>query len=86
MHDLHLADKIHRLILEKAQQNNFKRVSEVVIELGFIKEHGQDISPENLEFNLKLLNENTIAENAVITIIKVKGQENYWTLKEITGE
>lgn len=86
MHDLHLADKIHKLVLEKAKENNCQKVSEIVIELGFIKEHGEDISPENLEANLKMLNDKTIAKGAKISITKVNGKENYWNLKEIVGE
>jgi len=86
MHDLHLADKIHKLVLEKAKENNCQMVSEIVIELGFITEHGEDISPENLEFNLKLLNEKTIAKNAKIKIIKKVDRKDYWNLKEIICE
>jgi len=86
MHDLHLADKIHKLVLEKAKENNCEKVSEIVIELGFIEEHGEDISPENLKANLKMLNENGVAERAEIKIEKVNGKENYWSLKEIVGE
>lgn len=86
MHDLHLADKIHRLILEKARQNNCSKISSVVIELGFIEEHGEDVSAENLEFNLKMLNENSIAKDAEIKIKKLKGRSGYWQLKEIIAE
>ncbi len=86
MHDLHLADKIHKLVLEKAKENNCQKVSEIVVELGFIKEHGEDILPENLKYNLELLNKKTIAENAKIQIKKVDGKENYWSLREIRAE
>ena len=86
MHDLHLADKIHKLVLEKAKENNCQKVSEIVIELGFIKEHGEDVLPENLEFNLKMLNEKSIADGAKIIIKKIDGKKDYWNLKEIIGE
>ncbi|HUT21948.1 MAG TPA: hydrogenase/urease maturation nickel metallochaperone HypA [Candidatus Bipolaricaulota bacterium] len=86
MHDLHLADKIHKLVLEKAAENNCRKVSEISVELGFIREHGQDISPENLRFNLTMLNEGTLADGAEIKIEKATGKENYWSLLEIKGE
>jgi len=86
MHDLHLADKIHKLVLEKAKENNCQKVSEIMIELGFIKEHGEDILPENLRANLHMLNENTIAKDAKIKINKINGKKNYWNLKEIRAE
>lgn len=86
MHDLHLADKIHKLVIIKAKENSCQKVIEIVIELGFITEHGEDISPENLEFNLKLLNEKTIAENAKIIIKKITNKDDYWKLVEIRGE
>jgi len=84
MHDLHAADLIIKLVLEKARENKLKSVKKIVLELGSIVEHGAEINPENLEFNLKLLASDTIAVKADIEIRLVKG--NAWKLVEIEGE
>ncbi|MCX6742882.1 MAG: hydrogenase/urease maturation nickel metallochaperone HypA [Candidatus Parcubacteria bacterium] len=84
MHDLHLANQIMKLILEYAQKNKLKKVTGAVIELGQITEHGSEIAPENLEFNLKMLAQKTLAEGLNVVIRKVKGDS--WVLKEIEGE
>ena len=84
MHDLHEANKILQVILDYAQQNKLKKVTKAVIELGSVIEHGDEISPENLEFNIKILAQKTLAEGLVIEIKKVRGES--WTLLEIVGE
>ncbi|HDQ22681.1 MAG TPA: hypothetical protein ENN28_01765 [Candidatus Uhrbacteria bacterium] len=84
MHDLHEADKILKLILNHAFQNNLKKVTMAEIELGSVIEHGDEISAENLEFNIKMLAKNTLAENLKIKINKVKGDS--WVLKKIQGK
>lgn len=84
MHDLHEANKILKLVLEKAEENSFRKVSKIVIELGQIIEHGQTITSENLRFNLELLSKETIAKDAVIVIGDSKN--DYWKLVEIEGE
>jgi Zn finger protein HypA/HybF involved in hydrogenase expression len=84
MHDLHLANQILKLILEYAQKNKLKKVTMAVIDLGLIEEHGDEISPENLEFNLKILAKDTLADGLNIEINKIKG--DYWVLKKIIGE
>jgi len=84
MHDLHLANQILKLILDYAQKNKLKRVIKAVIELGIISEHGSEITPENLEFNLKLLAKDTLASGLAVQINKIKGDK--WVLKEIVGE
>lgn len=83
MHDLHAADRILKNALEYAQQNNLKKITKIVIELGEIEEHGAVIAPDNLKFNLRLLSAGTIADGAKIIILKIKG-DNY-KLKEIQG-
>lgn len=83
MHDLHEANKILKVILDYAQQNKLKKVTKAVIELGSVIEHGDEISPENLEFNLKMLARNTMAQGLDVEIVKVKGES--WVLKEIQG-
>ncbi len=84
MHDLHEANKILKVILDYASQNKLHKVSTAFIELGSVVEHGDEISPENLEFNLKILAKDTLAQNLEVKITKVKGES--WVLKEIEGE
>ncbi|MFA5188057.1 MAG: hydrogenase/urease maturation nickel metallochaperone HypA [Patescibacteria group bacterium] len=84
MHDLHLANQIMKLILEYAQKNKLKKVTGAVIGLGQITEHGSEIAPENLEFNLKMLAQNTLAEDLNVEIKIIKGDS--WVLNEIIGE
>ncbi len=84
MHDFHLADTIHRTILEYAAKNNLKKITRVVIELGSIIEHGEEILPENLKFNLRLLFQGTMADSLEVAIEPVRADN--WMLKEIEGE
>ncbi len=84
MHDLHEADKIIKLILAYAKKNKLNKITKVVIELGEIVEHGSEILPENLEFNIKMLAKNTLAEGIEVRIEKIKS--GHWILKEIEGE
>ncbi len=84
MHDLHAADQILKLVLEKAAQNKLSVVKKIVIDLGAVIEHGAEINPDNLVFNIKLLAKNTVAEKAAIVINKI-GTDT-WKLVEIEGE
>lgn len=84
MHDLHAADLILKLVLEKANENKLLNVKKVVVELGSVVEHGEEINPENLVFNLKLLAKNTPAKDVEIEVKKVKGSN--WKLVEIEGD
>lgn len=84
MHDLHAADKIHKLAIEQAGAAELKNIKKIIIELGSVIEHGADISAENLEFNLKMLNEGTLANGAEIIINKVAGHD--WRLISISGD
>ncbi len=84
MHDFHLADQILKVILEQAAANNFKKITRVKLELGSIVEHGQEVMPENLRFNLSMLAEETPAAGLEVEVKKVSG--NNWILKEISGE
>ena len=54
MHDLHAADKILKVVLDKAAEKNLMRVDKILIELGSIIEHGDEINPDNLKFNIKI--------------------------------
>ncbi len=84
MHDFHLADTIYKTIIDYAAKNNLKKVSKATIELGSIVEHGEEILPANLDFNIKMLAQGGIAEGLEIKINKIKGDS--WVLKEIDGE
>lgn len=84
MHDLHEANKILKLVLEKAKDGKLKKVNKIVIELGQIIEHKQTITSENLRFNLEMLSKETIAKDAVIVIDDSKN--DCWKLVEIEGE
>lgn len=84
MHDFHLANEILKTVLEYAKKNGLKNVSKVRLELGVIHEHGEDITPENLRHNFKLLAEKTIAKDAEIEIKKIKG--NMWKILDIEGD
>ncbi|MBU1165119.1 hydrogenase maturation nickel metallochaperone HypA [Patescibacteria group bacterium] len=84
MHDLHAADNILKIVLENANENKLMKVNKIVIELGSIIEHGDEINSDNLKFNLKLLAKNTPAKGAKIKIKKTKGES--WKLVEIEGE
>jgi len=84
MHDFHLADIIYKTIMDYAAKNNLKKVTKAVIELGSIVEHGEEILAENLEFNIKMLSQGSLAEGLAVEIKKVIGDS--WVLKEIEGE
>jgi Zn finger protein HypA/HybF involved in hydrogenase expression len=81
MHDFHLADIIYKTILDYAAKNNLKKITKVVIELGSIAEHGEEILAENLKFNIKMLAQGGLAEDLAIIINKISGDS--WILKEI---
>lgn len=84
MHDLQVANRILKIILEYAKENSLEKITKAVIDLGVIEEHGQEILPENIEFNIKMLAKGTSAENLDLIIKQSKGKE--WELIEIEGE
>lgn len=84
MHDIHEANRIANIIREHLQKNNLKKVLDVNIELGSIIEHGQDINPENLDFNLRMILKNVVDKKTRINIKKVKADS--WKLVSIEGE
>lgn len=83
MHDWHLSNEILKIVLDYASKNNLKNISKVEIELGSIVEHGEEILPENLVHNFKVLAEKTIAKDVDIKIKKIKGDK--WKLVSIEG-
>lgn len=84
MHDFHLADIIYKTIIDYAQKNNLTKVTKAVIELGSMVEHGEEVLPANLDFNIKMLAEGGIADGLKIEINRGVGDS--WILKEIEGE
>jgi Zn finger protein HypA/HybF involved in hydrogenase expression len=84
MHDWHLSNEILKTVLEYAIKNGLKNVSKVRLELGIIHEHGEDITPENLHHNFKLLSEGTSAEKAKLEIKKIRG--DIWKIVDIEGD
>jgi len=78
MHDFHLADQIVKIAKEYAAKNNLSQITEIVVELGDIIEHGEGIAPKNLEFNIKLL-----MPVKKVKIKKVRGDS--WKLVSIDG-
>lgn len=84
MHDFHLADTIYKTIMDHAAKNNIKKVTKAVIELGSIIEHGEEILPDNLRFNLRMLAEG--GPSADLLIVITESSDKNWILKEIEGE
>ncbi len=79
MHDFHLADQIVKLVKEHAAKSGLSNITKIVIELGSIIEHGEQISPENLEFNIKLM-----MPVQQVEIAPIPGDA--WKLVSIEGE
>lgn len=84
MHDLHLADKILRQILDYGVKNNLKKITDARIKIGEILEHEELVSPENLSFNLAMLSRGTAAEDANFDIKKI-GEAGKYEIIEIEG-
>lgn len=78
MHDFHLANKIVKIAKDHAQKNGLLKIEKFVIELGDIVEHGENISAENLKYNIKLL------LPCKVEIKQVKGDK--WKLVSIDGQ
>lgn len=64
MHELSMAQGIINAVLETAEENNATEVNEVTIEIGRLAM----VNPEQLEFILGVLVENTLVEDAEIKI------------------
>lgn len=85
MHDLHLAQQILDQILQYAHQHNVKKITKIVVEIGKIEEHGENINPSNFKFNLSSLARGTVAAGAKI-IVKKTSRQNFLRIKEIQAE
>ena len=79
MHELSMAQGIINAVIETAESNNATEVNEVTIELGRLAM----VNPEQLEFILGDLVENTILEDAKIVFEQIQNylsekiKENY---------
>lgn len=67
MHELSMAQGIINAVLETAESNNATEVNEVTIEIGRLAM----VNPEQLQFILGVLVENTIVEDAEIIIEEI---------------
>ncbi len=85
MHDLMLAKEILDQVLKSAKINRLKKISRLVVSLGSFVEHDEEILPENLKANVRLLSQKTLVEGAEIIIKKI-GDRGVWRLEEIEGK
>lgn len=85
VHDLLLAKKILDQILQYAREHQVKKITKIIVEIGKISEHGEDISPSNFKFNLSSLSRGTVAAGAKI-IVKKFSKPNYLRIKEIKAQ
>ena len=85
MHEWALADGILKTAIEFAEQHKAKSIKKVVIVLGEL----QDVEQEIVEFALKEMKRNTLAENAEFlfreeeAIFKCRNCGYVWKLKEV---
>ena len=84
MHDIHEANRIAQVITEHLKKHKLSKLKSVDIELGIVIEHGQDISPENLDFNLRMILKEFVDNQTKINIKKVNGKS--WKLISIEAE
>ena len=84
MHDLVAAQDIVKTAVTTAEKNKLKKITKIVVKLGKIVEHNEEIKPENLTFNFELVKRNTIAKKATLVITKGKGRE--LAIVEVWGE
>lgn len=84
MHDLVAAQDIVKIATQMAKKNKLKSISKIVVRLGKIMAHGEEISPENLQFNFDLVKRNTPADKAKLAIQKGRGKE--LVILEVSGE
>jgi len=84
MHDLMAAQEILRKALEVAREKKLKKITKIVVELGTVIDHDEEITEENISFNLKNLAKGTLAEEAEVVVQKVSG--NHYALTEMEGD
>ena len=78
MHDFHFANQIVKTAQDYAARHNLSQITKIVIELGDIAQHQENITSANLEYNIKLLM--PVEE---VEIKKING--DMWKLISIEG-
>ena len=88
MHDFILAKEIIDELNKISQEKNLSRIKKVSLEIGQVvlahggyQEHLEDISVENLKFNLENIAKNTVFENTAFEIRKTAGEN--WKITDI---
>jgi Zn finger protein HypA/HybF involved in hydrogenase expression len=84
MHDLVAAQDIVKIAIQMAKKNKLKSISKIAVRLGKIVAHGEEIHPENLQFNFGLVKRNSLAEHATLVITKGRGKE--LVILEVSGD
>lgn len=69
MHEMYLAESVITLLEEASIKQGFTHVNAIWVEVGLLSH----VEPEALVFCFDAVSENTLAENAVLHIILVKG-------------
>jgi len=64
MHEFSMAQQIFSIVMRVAKENNVKKILEINIEVGQLT----FLNPDQLKFALKVLSEDTIAQDAKIRI------------------
>lgn len=88
MHDLILAKEIIDTLKKVAINKKLNNIKKVSLEIGTISmshdghsEHTEDISVENLQFNLENIKKNTFLAKVEFSIKKIPGE--HWKITEI---
>ena len=82
MHELSMAQGIINAVLETAEANNATEVNEVTVEVGRLAM----INPEQLEFILGVLIENTIMEDAKIVFEEIRPECDSLSVETLNGK
>lgn len=83
MHDLHMAQRIMEVVKQNAKKHSLEKVTKVSVGIGRVVEHGEQIFPENLKFNLQLLAAGSVAEKAKFHVYQMDG--NSFVVKDMEG-
>jgi len=70
MHEMSLCESVLKILTDEAKVQNYTRINRITLEIG-------DLStaiPESMEMCFEALKRGTLAENAVLEIVRVPGQ------------
>lgn len=84
MHDLVAAQDIVKTATQMAKKEKLKSISKIVVRLGKIVAHGEEINQENLQFNFELVKRNTPAQDAQLIINR--GNDKELVILEVSGD